>query len=186
MHLNVNFKEAGSYNTKMFLKCTKPKRNLDFFCRWFDKTFTLIIFKNCRMGLNAEHSWADAPIVGHLWEVGAWHTELVQEVMWQGLEAALKVSSDFQSLAFTLLMSDLGPVSPATVEFEKDPKPLLKELLCFEEQNFSELRCLNTKVIQLPSYLFSNVLNPQIIASLIWHCIFCMCILLKLLSFLVL
>lgn len=21
------------------------------------------------MGLNAEHSWADAPIVGHLWEV---------------------------------------------------------------------------------------------------------------------
>ncbi|XP_065695562.1 carnitine O-palmitoyltransferase 1, liver isoform isoform X1 [Patagioenas fasciata] len=36
--------------------------------RWFDKTFTLIVFKNGRMGLNAEHSWADAPIVGHLWE----------------------------------------------------------------------------------------------------------------------
>ncbi|XP_074950491.1 carnitine O-palmitoyltransferase 1, liver isoform isoform X2 [Phalacrocorax aristotelis] len=36
--------------------------------RWFDKTFTLIVFKNGRTGLNAEHSWADAPIVGHLWE----------------------------------------------------------------------------------------------------------------------
>ncbi|NXL37539.1 CPT1A palmitoyltransferase, partial [Glaucidium brasilianum] len=36
--------------------------------RWFDKTFTLIVFKNGKMGLNAEHSWADAPIVGHLWE----------------------------------------------------------------------------------------------------------------------
>ncbi|XP_034735406.1 carnitine O-palmitoyltransferase 1, liver isoform isoform X1 [Etheostoma cragini] len=36
--------------------------------RWFDKTFNLIIFKNGTMGLNAEHSWADAPIVGHLWE----------------------------------------------------------------------------------------------------------------------
>ncbi|XP_042640465.1 carnitine O-palmitoyltransferase 1, liver isoform isoform X2 [Tyto alba] len=36
--------------------------------RWFDKTFTLIVFKNGRMGLNAEHSWADAPIIGHLWE----------------------------------------------------------------------------------------------------------------------
>ncbi|XP_063187947.1 carnitine O-palmitoyltransferase 1, liver isoform isoform X2 [Chroicocephalus ridibundus] len=36
--------------------------------RWFDKTFTLVIFKNGKMGLNAEHSWADAPIVGHLWE----------------------------------------------------------------------------------------------------------------------
>ena len=37
--------------------------------RWFDKSFTFIVFKNGKMGLNAEHSWADAPIVGHLWEV---------------------------------------------------------------------------------------------------------------------
>ncbi|XP_062973116.1 carnitine O-palmitoyltransferase 1, liver isoform isoform X2 [Elgaria multicarinata webbii] len=36
--------------------------------RWFDKSFTLIVFKNGKMGLNTEHSWADAPIVGHLWE----------------------------------------------------------------------------------------------------------------------
>lgn len=37
--------------------------------RWFDKSMNLIVFKNGTMGLNAEHSWADAPIVGHLWEV---------------------------------------------------------------------------------------------------------------------
>nr|XP_032624460.1 carnitine O-palmitoyltransferase 1, brain isoform [Chelonoidis abingdonii] len=36
--------------------------------RWFDKSFTLIVFRNGKIGLNAEHSWADAPIVGHLWE----------------------------------------------------------------------------------------------------------------------
>nr|XP_055064873.1 carnitine palmitoyltransferase 1Aa (liver) [Misgurnus anguillicaudatus] len=36
--------------------------------RWFDKSFNLIIFKNGTMGINAEHSWADAPIIGHLWE----------------------------------------------------------------------------------------------------------------------
>uniref|UniRef100_A0A8C6P2X7 carnitine O-palmitoyltransferase n=1 Tax=Nothobranchius furzeri TaxID=105023 RepID=A0A8C6P2X7_NOTFU len=36
--------------------------------RWFDKSFNIIIYKNGTMGLNAEHSWADAPIVGHLWE----------------------------------------------------------------------------------------------------------------------
>ncbi|XP_051820823.1 carnitine O-palmitoyltransferase 1, liver isoform [Antechinus flavipes] len=36
--------------------------------RWFDKTFTFIVFKNGKMGMNTEHSWADAPIVGHLWE----------------------------------------------------------------------------------------------------------------------
>ncbi|NXK47037.1 CPT1A palmitoyltransferase, partial [Chauna torquata] len=55
-----------------------PARSLDAYAkslihgrcydRWFDKTFTLIVFKNGKMGLNAEHSWADAPIVGHLWE----------------------------------------------------------------------------------------------------------------------
>ncbi|KAF4790207.1 Carnitine O-palmitoyltransferase 1, liver isoform [Turdus rufiventris] len=55
-----------------------PERSLDAYAkslihgrcydRWFDKTFTLIVFKNGKMGLNAEHSWADAPIVGHLWE----------------------------------------------------------------------------------------------------------------------
>ncbi|XP_042200963.1 carnitine O-palmitoyltransferase 1, liver isoform isoform X2 [Callorhinchus milii] len=36
--------------------------------RWFDKSFTLIVFENGKVGLNAEHSWADAPIIGHLWE----------------------------------------------------------------------------------------------------------------------
>ncbi|KAM9277437.1 carnitine O-palmitoyltransferase 1, muscle isoform [Cariama cristata] len=36
--------------------------------RWFDKSFTLVVYKNGKLGANAEHSWADAPIVGHLWE----------------------------------------------------------------------------------------------------------------------
>ncbi|XP_044281454.1 carnitine O-palmitoyltransferase 1, liver isoform isoform X1 [Varanus komodoensis] len=36
--------------------------------RWFDKSFTLVVFRNGKLGLNSEHSWADAPIVGHLWE----------------------------------------------------------------------------------------------------------------------
>uniref|UniRef100_A0A8D0GVE5 carnitine O-palmitoyltransferase n=1 Tax=Sphenodon punctatus TaxID=8508 RepID=A0A8D0GVE5_SPHPU len=36
--------------------------------RWFDKSFTFTVFKNGKMGMTIEHSWADAPIVGHLWE----------------------------------------------------------------------------------------------------------------------
>ncbi|XP_062403002.1 carnitine O-palmitoyltransferase 1, muscle isoform [Sardina pilchardus] len=36
--------------------------------RWFDKSFSLIAYKNGKMGVNVEHSWADAPIVGHMWE----------------------------------------------------------------------------------------------------------------------
>lgn len=38
------------------------------FDRWFDKSITFVVFKNSKIGINAEHSWADAPIVGHLWE----------------------------------------------------------------------------------------------------------------------
>lgn len=37
--------------------------------RWFDKSISLIVYKNGKTGLNAEHSWADAPTVAHLWEV---------------------------------------------------------------------------------------------------------------------
>ncbi|KAA8590211.1 hypothetical protein FQN60_014145 [Etheostoma spectabile] len=36
--------------------------------RWFDKSFNLISYTNGKMGVNVEHSWADAPIVGHMWE----------------------------------------------------------------------------------------------------------------------
>uniref|UniRef100_A0A4W5Q0A2 carnitine O-palmitoyltransferase n=1 Tax=Hucho hucho TaxID=62062 RepID=A0A4W5Q0A2_9TELE len=36
--------------------------------RWFDKSFSVVVYKNGKNGLNAEHSWADAPTVAHLWE----------------------------------------------------------------------------------------------------------------------
>ncbi|KAJ8937761.1 hypothetical protein NQ318_006624 [Aromia moschata] len=36
--------------------------------RWFDKSFTLCVGNNGRIGFNAEHSWADAPIIVHCWE----------------------------------------------------------------------------------------------------------------------
>eukprot|EP00946_MAST-07B_sp_MAST-7B-sp1_P000496 g496.t1 len=36
--------------------------------RWFDKSMQLIAFADGHIGLNAEHSWADAPVTGHMWE----------------------------------------------------------------------------------------------------------------------
>uniref|UniRef100_A0A671S455 carnitine O-palmitoyltransferase n=1 Tax=Sinocyclocheilus anshuiensis TaxID=1608454 RepID=A0A671S455_9TELE len=36
--------------------------------RWFDKSFTVVVYKNGKNGLNAEHSLADAPIMAHVWE----------------------------------------------------------------------------------------------------------------------
>ncbi|KAM5297911.1 palmitoyl thioesterase CPT1C isoform 3-T3 [Glossophaga mutica] len=36
--------------------------------RWYDKSFTLIVFSNGKLGLSVEHSWADCPTSGHMWE----------------------------------------------------------------------------------------------------------------------
>ncbi|XP_065052608.1 carnitine O-palmitoyltransferase 1, liver isoform-like [Rhopilema esculentum] len=36
--------------------------------RWFDKSFTLIVCKNGKVGFNTEHSWADAPVMGQVAE----------------------------------------------------------------------------------------------------------------------
>uniref|UniRef100_A0A673XYU6 carnitine O-palmitoyltransferase n=1 Tax=Salmo trutta TaxID=8032 RepID=A0A673XYU6_SALTR len=68
-------------DTEQRYKAEDPVRSLDSYAksllhgkcydRWFDKSFNLIVFRNGTMGLNAEHSWADAPIIGHLWEVAS-------------------------------------------------------------------------------------------------------------------
>lgn len=36
--------------------------------RWFDKSFNLVVSTNGKVGFNAEHCWADAPIMAHYWE----------------------------------------------------------------------------------------------------------------------
>uniref|UniRef100_A0A5S6QB24 carnitine O-palmitoyltransferase n=1 Tax=Trichuris muris TaxID=70415 RepID=A0A5S6QB24_TRIMR len=36
--------------------------------RWFDKSFNLVIGRNGKCALNAEHAWADAPIISHYFE----------------------------------------------------------------------------------------------------------------------
>eukprot|EP01065_Artemidia_motanka_P027270 TRINITY_DN32493_c0_g1_i1.p1 TRINITY_DN32493_c0_g1~~TRINITY_DN32493_c0_g1_i1.p1 ORF type:complete len:853 (+),score=345.53 TRINITY_DN32493_c0_g1_i1:73-2559(+) len=35
---------------------------------WCDKSFTCVVFANARAGLHTEHTWADAPVIAHLWE----------------------------------------------------------------------------------------------------------------------
>ncbi|KAK2832856.1 hypothetical protein Q5P01_016745 [Channa striata] len=60
------------------MRAEDPAGNLDRYAksllhgkcydRWFDKSFSIVIYKNGKNGLNAEHSWADAPTVAHLWE----------------------------------------------------------------------------------------------------------------------
>jgi len=58
-------------DTNSFSSWTEEGKHLlhgDGSTLWFDKSFTAVFFANGRMGLNAEHSWGDAPIVGHISE----------------------------------------------------------------------------------------------------------------------
>ncbi|KAF1326975.1 Choline/carnitine o-acyltransferase, partial [Globisporangium splendens] len=36
--------------------------------RWFDKSFNLVVYNNGVSAINAEHAWADAPVLAHAWE----------------------------------------------------------------------------------------------------------------------
>jgi len=61
--------EKGSFNeNRQIDKYARAALHGKGFDRWFDKSFNIIITQNGRMCLNSEHSWADAPITGHLWE----------------------------------------------------------------------------------------------------------------------
>ena len=35
---------------------------------WFDKSFCVVSFADGKIGINAEHSWGDAPVIGHMIE----------------------------------------------------------------------------------------------------------------------
>lgn len=36
---------------------------------WFDKSFSLIVHQDSSHGINVEHSWGDAPIISHIYEI---------------------------------------------------------------------------------------------------------------------
>ena len=40
--------------------------------RWFDKSFNIVVFENGACGLNGEHAWADAPVLGMTVEYFLW------------------------------------------------------------------------------------------------------------------
>lgn len=68
--------ESYSYDSKDTSKLDHYARSMlhgKGYDRWFDKSFNLIIGRNGKAGFNAEHSWADAPIMGHYWEFVLYH-----------------------------------------------------------------------------------------------------------------
>ena len=73
--------------------------------RWLDKSINLVVFEDGHAGLNAEHSWGDAPVVAHLWE----HA-LLSELQ------AIERGQDAAALAFEPLEGDPLPM-PLALEW---------------------------------------------------------------------
>lgn len=52
----------------LYVAFADASRSLLSLRSWFDKSITLVVFTDGHAGMNAEHSFADAPVVAHLFE----------------------------------------------------------------------------------------------------------------------
>lgn len=80
--------------------------------RWFDKSFTLCIGTNGRIGFNAEHSWADAPVLGHMWE----HVIATDMVDGYGPDGHTIGTPEFAPPVPTRLQWDMSPPCLAAID----------------------------------------------------------------------
>ncbi|KAF9799184.1 hypothetical protein SFRURICE_006444 [Spodoptera frugiperda] len=80
--------------------------------RWFDKSFNLCFSKNGFVGFNSEHTWADAPVMGHLWEY----------VIWCELEVGYGPDGN------TLGTVDSPPPAPIRLQWDLGNEDLLKSI----------------------------------------------------------
>ncbi|KAL7307502.1 hypothetical protein TKK_0000680 [Trichogramma kaykai] len=77
--------------------------------RWFDKSFTLCVGSNGRIGFNAEHSWADAAVMSHVWEY-----ILVED----------SIMSQFKEDGHTKGTPEFTPPMPTRLQWDLSPKAL--------------------------------------------------------------
>ncbi|XP_041987683.1 carnitine O-palmitoyltransferase 1, liver isoform [Aricia agestis] len=80
--------------------------------RWFDKSFNLCFSTNGLVGFNAEHTWADAPVMGHLWE----------QVIWSEMEYGYKEDGNAKGPV------DSPPPAPTRLQWELNNEDLLKAI----------------------------------------------------------
>ncbi|XP_028032925.1 carnitine O-palmitoyltransferase 1, liver isoform [Bombyx mandarina] len=80
--------------------------------RWFDKSFNLCFSTNGFVGFNAEHSWADAPVMGHLWEY----------VIWSELEIGYQPDGNTKGTIVT------NPPAPIRLQWELNKEEILSAI----------------------------------------------------------
>ncbi|XP_031786748.1 carnitine O-palmitoyltransferase 1, liver isoform isoform X1 [Nasonia vitripennis] len=98
--------------------------------RWFDKSFTLCIGNNGRIGFNAEHSWADAAVMSHLWEVvimdeapGIQADAPIMGTLWE-FAIGTDVEVGYKEDGHTKGTPEFTPPAPSRLQWDLNPKCL--------------------------------------------------------------
>ncbi|XP_055378355.1 carnitine O-palmitoyltransferase 1, liver isoform isoform X2 [Condylostylus longicornis] len=91
--------------------------------RWFDKSFTVCVGTNGRVGFNSEHTWADAPVMGHAWEY-----TFGDEIEGYDEDGNVRGTPEFQPPTPTRLNWDLANVIPKIEEAVVDAEKLLNDV----------------------------------------------------------
>lgn len=73
--------------------------------RWFDKSFTVCVGSNGRIGFNSEHTWADAPVMAHVWE---------------NIVAEEQIQQRYDENGNTLGIPEFEPPKPKRLAFDLD------------------------------------------------------------------
>ncbi|XP_037811824.1 carnitine O-palmitoyltransferase 1, liver isoform isoform X1 [Lucilia sericata] len=93
--------------------------------RWFDKSFTVCVGTNGRVGFNAEHTWADAAVASHMWE-----NLIVDDLDTDGYDenGNTKGTPEFQPPSPTRLNWQLEPCISQIEEAVMDANKLINDI----------------------------------------------------------
>lgn len=112
---------------------------------WFDKSFNMVVFPDGRAGLNAEHSYADALTVAHMWE---WIMTGERKESFEDK----KREYNKHVIGYTAALRNPEKITPPkrlTFEFGKNAKAAIKEAIT---ANAEEIKNLDLNVLEYTGY----------------------------------
>jgi carnitine O-palmitoyltransferase 1 len=107
--------------------------------RWFDKSFTMCVASNGRIGFNAEHTWGDAPLMAIIYE------HVVADEL-------VKLDTRYDEAGNCRGSSDLVPPNPTRLPWNLEEEELLKNINLAHEDAQALLNDVDLRILVHDSY----------------------------------